>query len=93
MPATCADVASSIKDLVSADQLMNWQFKETRSNLFKLLGHQHNSRRRNNCWKEGQFDSSATRSQLATSSCFFTGVLLVTSHSSNGNQTDSAPPS
>nr|CAH7744812.1 unnamed protein product [Callosobruchus chinensis] len=39
--------------------------------------------------REGQFDSSVTRPQLATS----TGVPLVTSHFSTGIQTDSAPPS
>nr|CAH7742030.1 unnamed protein product [Callosobruchus chinensis] len=39
-----------------------------------------------------QFDSSVTRPYLATSSRFLNGVLLVTSHSSTGIQTDSAPP-
>nr|CAH7755205.1 unnamed protein product [Callosobruchus chinensis] len=43
--------------------------------------------------REGQFDSSVTRPQLAISSCFLTGVLLVTSHSSTGIQMDFAPPS
>nr|CAH7759038.1 unnamed protein product [Callosobruchus chinensis] len=43
--------------------------------------------------REGQFDSSMTRPQLATSSRFLTGVLLVISHSSTKTQTDSAPPS
>nr|CAH7752443.1 unnamed protein product [Callosobruchus chinensis] len=43
--------------------------------------------------REGQLHSSVTRPQLATSSRFLTGVLLVTSHSSTGIQTDSAPPS
>nr|CAH7729113.1 unnamed protein product [Callosobruchus chinensis]CAH7729930.1 unnamed protein product [Callosobruchus chinensis]CAH7730581.1 unnamed protein product [Callosobruchus chinensis]CAH7730973.1 unnamed protein product [Callosobruchus chinensis]CAH7731494.1 unnamed protein product [Callosobruchus chinensis] len=43
--------------------------------------------------REGQFDSSVTRPQLATSSRFLTGVLLVTSHSSTGIQTESTPPS
>nr|CAH7755799.1 unnamed protein product [Callosobruchus chinensis] len=33
--------------------------------------------------REGQFDPSVTRPKLATSSRFLTGVLLVTSHSSN----------
>nr|CAH7758545.1 unnamed protein product [Callosobruchus chinensis] len=40
---------------------------------------------------EGQFDSSVTRPQLTTSSCFLTGVLLVTSHSSIVIQTYCAP--
>nr|CAH7753035.1 unnamed protein product [Callosobruchus chinensis] len=43
--------------------------------------------------RDGQFDSSVTLPELATSSRFLTGVLLVTSHSSTGIQTDSAPPS
>nr|CAH7715313.1 unnamed protein product [Callosobruchus chinensis] len=43
--------------------------------------------------REGQFDSSVTRPQHATSSRFLTGVLLVTSHSSIEIQTDSAPTS
>nr|CAH7747535.1 unnamed protein product [Callosobruchus chinensis] len=43
--------------------------------------------------RERQFDSSVTRPQLATSSRFLTGVLLVTSHFSTVIQTDSAPPS
>nr|CAH7727808.1 unnamed protein product [Callosobruchus chinensis] len=43
--------------------------------------------------KEGQFDSSVTRLLLAISSCFLTGMLLVTSPSSTGIQTASAPPS
>nr|CAH7739792.1 unnamed protein product [Callosobruchus chinensis] len=43
--------------------------------------------------REGQFNSSVTRPQLANSSRFLTRVLLVTSHSSTGIQTDSAPPS
>nr|CAH7741795.1 unnamed protein product [Callosobruchus chinensis] len=43
--------------------------------------------------REGQFDSSVNRPQLATSSPFLTGVLLVTSHSSTVIQTNSAPPS
>nr|CAH7712541.1 unnamed protein product [Callosobruchus chinensis] len=42
-------------------------------------------------YREEQFDSSVTRPSLATSSRFLTGVLLVTSHSSTGIQTDSAP--
>nr|CAH7738879.1 unnamed protein product [Callosobruchus chinensis] len=41
--------------------------------------------------REGQFDSSLTRPLLATSIRFLTGAL--TSHSSTGIQTDSAPPS
>nr|CAH7757452.1 unnamed protein product [Callosobruchus chinensis] len=41
--------------------------------------------------REGQFDSSVTRPQFATSSRLLTGVLLVTSQSSTGTQTDSAP--
>nr|CAH7768119.1 unnamed protein product [Callosobruchus chinensis] len=40
--------------------------------------------------REGQFVSSVTRPQLATSSCFLTGMLLVTSHYSTVIQTDSA---
>nr|CAH7765312.1 unnamed protein product [Callosobruchus chinensis] len=43
--------------------------------------------------REGQFDSSVHQHQLATSSCFLTGVLLVTSHSSTVVQTNTAPPS
>nr|CAH7743567.1 unnamed protein product [Callosobruchus chinensis] len=43
--------------------------------------------------REGQFDSSVTRPQLATSNRFLIGVLLVTSLPSTGIQTDSAPPS
>nr|CAH7745087.1 unnamed protein product [Callosobruchus chinensis] len=43
--------------------------------------------------RDGQFDSSVTRPQLATSSRFLTSVLLVTSHSFTAIQTDSAPPS
>nr|CAH7766662.1 unnamed protein product [Callosobruchus chinensis] len=43
--------------------------------------------------REGQFDSSLTRPQHATSSRFFTGGRLVNSHSSTVIQTDSAPPS
>nr|CAH7734463.1 unnamed protein product [Callosobruchus chinensis] len=42
--------------------------------------------------REGQFDPSVIRPYLAISSRFLTGVLLVTSHSSTGIQTDSAPP-
>nr|CAH7766556.1 unnamed protein product [Callosobruchus chinensis] len=40
--------------------------------------------------REGQFDSSVTQPQPATSSRFLTGVL---SHSSTDIQTDSAPSS
>nr|CAH7734316.1 unnamed protein product [Callosobruchus chinensis] len=43
--------------------------------------------------REGQFYSSVTQPQLATSSRFLTVLLLVTSHSSTVIQTDSAPPS
>nr|CAH7737431.1 unnamed protein product [Callosobruchus chinensis] len=43
--------------------------------------------------REGQFDSSVSRPQLATPSRFLTGVLLMTSHYSTDIQTDSAPPS
>nr|CAH7720642.1 unnamed protein product [Callosobruchus chinensis] len=42
--------------------------------------------------REGQFDSSVTPPQLAASSGFLTGVLLVTARSSTGIQTYSAPP-
>nr|CAH7750902.1 unnamed protein product [Callosobruchus chinensis] len=42
--------------------------------------------------RKGQFDSSVTLPELAASSRFLTGVLLVTSRSSTGIQTYSAPP-
>nr|CAH7730396.1 unnamed protein product [Callosobruchus chinensis] len=44
-------------------------------------------------FRQGQFDSSVTRPQVATTSLFLSGVLLVTSHSSTDIQTDSASPS
>nr|CAH7760709.1 unnamed protein product [Callosobruchus chinensis] len=43
--------------------------------------------------REGQFDSSVTWPQLATSSRYLASVLLVTSHSSTVIHTDSASPS
>nr|CAH7746614.1 unnamed protein product [Callosobruchus chinensis] len=42
--------------------------------------------------REGQFNSSVTRPQLATFSRFLTGMLSVTSYCSTVTQTDSAPP-
>nr|CAH7719934.1 unnamed protein product [Callosobruchus chinensis] len=41
--------------------------------------------------REGQFDSSVTRPQGATSSRFLTGVRLVTSYPSTDIQTDFVP--